>query len=56
MEEMFRSYRNNDSKLLKEVANYYLANIGKQYLPEIRSTKAFREKFEKLVSHKQRNK
>jgi hypothetical protein len=41
---------------IKAGANYYFANIGKQYLPEIRSTKAFREKFEKLVSHKQRNK
>jgi hypothetical protein len=44
-----------DFEDVKAGANYYFANLGKQFLPDIRSTKSFRDKFESLVAHKQRN-
>ena len=33
---------------------YYFNNLDSQYIPTIKSTKSFREKFEKLVSHYER--
>ena len=35
-------------------ANYYFRNLGVKFLPEIQSTRSFRDKFDKLVAHKER--
>jgi len=35
-------------------ANYYFSNLDADFMPEIQSTKAFRDKFDKLVAHKKR--
>jgi len=35
-------------------ANYYFSNLDSDFMPEIQSTKAFRDKFDKLVAHKKR--
>ena len=39
---------------IKLAAGYYFENIDSLYMPEIRSTSAFRKKFDKLVSHYER--
>ena len=39
---------------IKLAAGYYFENIDSLYMPEIRSTGAFRKKFDKLVSHYER--
>lgn len=39
---------------IKSGANYYFNNLSIDFMPEIQSTKAFRDKFDKLVAHKKR--
>jgi hypothetical protein len=40
---------------IRKAANYYFENIEDEFMPVIRSTKAFRDKFEKIVDHFNRN-
>ena len=41
-------------EIIVNAARYYFDNLNSQYIPTIKSTKAFREKFEKLIDHYER--